>query len=275
MNDIFRIIIDVFTSKKTSNQYLKAIESLQNMISQRPKIRAEVEEVLRNTQFLKEYNDEDNDEEKEIEESYDQTAEQNIDTFLDPFEFEKIHKFTIRDESPFTSHFNNIYDTHQFVNETNENDNPYYFEQFVVDILLNRFLPYCFIWSSLTLRDPHYIMDRWTNGTVEKFIGTRKKSGTKLEPAEYIINSQKSAIANYKSYINIQEKNIEKKIAATKTPIKTPTKSQTKTPIKTPSKTPKKVTFEEKLEESKEEAISTWSRKDRSVIVPANPELTI
>ena len=51
-------------------------------------------------------------------------------------------------------------------------------------------LPNAFIWSSLTLRDPSYIMNRWTNGNVEKFIGTRKRAGKNFEPAEYIINQK-------------------------------------------------------------------------------------
>jgi len=268
MNDIFKLIIDVFTSAKTNTQYYKAIESLQNLIRERPKIRADVEEVLRSIQFTREYKedaqDDDGDEEEKNVDEYanDQIDEQsNIqDQFLDPFEFEKKSKFVIRDESPFTSHFNELYESRSISNETSENDNPYYFEQFVVDILLKRFMPYCFIWSSLTLRDPNYIMDRWTNGTVEKFINTRKKGGIKLEPAEYIINSQKSAIANYKSYLSLQEKNL----------LKTPKKINKSAPPKTPSKTPKKVQFEEKLEESKENAVSTWKKQERSEILPAN-----
>jgi len=33
-------------------------------------------------------------------------------------------------------------------------------------------------------------MNRWTNGNVEKFIGTRKRAGKNFEPAEYIINQK-------------------------------------------------------------------------------------
>jgi hypothetical protein len=75
-------------------------------------------------------------------------------------------------------------------------------------------------------------MDRWTNSTVERFIGTRKKAGKNLEPAEYIVKNQKSALANCKEYISLQEQD--------KAP-KTPKKQLPKTPSKTPSKTPKKL----------------------------------
>lgn len=95
MDDIFKIIIDVFTSKKTSPSYFNSVESLQNLISQRPKIRAEVEEALRSTQFQKEYiknDDDDNDvkdEENQEYENNDESEQMLRDAFLDPFEFEK------------------------------------------------------------------------------------------------------------------------------------------------------------------------------------------
>ena len=54
-------------------------------------------------------------------------------------------------------------------------------------------------------------MKRWTNGTVEKFIGTRKKAGKNFEPAEYIIKSQKSALANCREYVALQEQSKTKK----------------------------------------------------------------
>ena len=101
-------------------------------------------------------------------------------------------------------------------------------------------------------------MKRWTNGTVEKFIGTRKKAGKNVEPAD-IIKYQKSALANCREYVALQEQ------AKTKKQIpKTPSS-------KTPMKTPKKVIFETEDEESKNKAISSWSaKKQPQTIVPAN-----
>jgi hypothetical protein len=113
-------------------------------------------------------------------------------------------------------------------------------------------------------------MDRWTNGTVERFIGTRKKAGKNLEPAEYIVKNQKSALANCKEYISLQEQDKAPKTPKKQLP-KTPSKTPSKTLSKTPSKTPKKVTFDTKDEQSKTEAVSEWGpKKQAQLIVPAN-----
>jgi hypothetical protein len=279
MGDIFKIIIQIFTSENMSNEYLRAIDAFQNLLLARPKLREDVVEILNKTkdntyETTKEDTSENENENENEDEQADNDTKLN-DDFLDPFQFEtKKTNFVIRDESPFTAHFQSIYDAVELDVIDQENTalekNQYYFPQFVVDILLKRFLPYAFIWSSLTLRDPTYIMDRWTNGTVERFIGTRKNAGKNAEPAEYIIKSQKSALANCKEYISLQEQEKAPKTPKKQLP-KTPSKTPSKTPTKTPSKTPKKVTFDTKDEQSKTEAVSEWGpKKQPQIIVPAN-----
>ena len=117
---------------------------------------------------------------------------------LDPFEYESKTKFSIRDESKFTEHFMKIFDKVRSKSlQNNDKDsslsiNSYKFDAFIEDILLKRFLPYCFLWASLVLRDPYYIMDRWTNGYVEGYIKKRKEEvipkgrSTGISPAEYL-----------------------------------------------------------------------------------------
>jgi len=283
MDDIFKVLIQIFSSENMTTDYLQAIDSFQKLIHERPKLRDEVIEILNKPKDFayattndenNEHDDADPDADVDEQDTAKNSNENSNDDFLDPFEFEsKKTNFVIRDESPFTNHFQKIYNAIELdiieKEGTSEKENPYFFSNFVDDVLLKRFLPYAFIWSSLTLRDPSYIMNRWTNGTVEKFIGTRKKAGKNIEPAEYIIKSQKSALANCREYIALQEQSNTKK-QIPKTPSKTPQKTS-KTPTKTPSKTPKKVKFDTKDEEPKNEAISTWSaKKQPQIIVPAN-----
>ena len=72
-------------------------------------------------------------------------------------------------------------------------------------------MPYSFIWSSFTLRDQNYTMSRWTNGAIEKFIGTKKSkvnSHLNLLPAEYTLKAYQDADGNC---IDFMAKNAEKK----------------------------------------------------------------
>ena len=70
-------------------------------------------------------------------------------------------------------------------------------------------MPYAFIWASFTLRDPKYLMSRWTNSCVEKFAGVKKykeKSHLNILPAEYILKSNKFSNGNCIDYITQPKK---------------------------------------------------------------------
>jgi hypothetical protein len=49
MGDIFKIIIQIFTSENMSNEYLRAIDAFQNLLLARPKLREDVVEILNKT----------------------------------------------------------------------------------------------------------------------------------------------------------------------------------------------------------------------------------
>lgn len=136
----------------------------------------------------------------------DERDAQNRDDFpskqFDIFQYDTCErKSSIKSASPFTQHFHQIFveverglnqiETNQESIENIEQINPYYAPQFI-DLLNSRFMPYCFIWASFVLRNADLTATRWTNGTIEKFIGTRKnkeKSFLKQLPAKYAIDS--------------------------------------------------------------------------------------
>ncbi len=78
---------------------------------------------------------------------------------------------SIKCGSLFTKFFNDILvtvnrsiDDNRVKNSSLIDENSYYIPVFI-DFLMERFMPYCFIWSSLILQDMNPIT-RWTNGTV-------------------------------------------------------------------------------------------------------------
>ena len=112
-------------------------------------------------------------------------------------EHDSTTKLTIKEASPFTQIFRSIYENVSVDLETNDigtEPNPLFFSP-LIKILLDRFMPYAFIWTGLVLRGTK--TTRWTNGTVERFIRTQKATDKKLlrqPPAEYVMRSKKKAL---------------------------------------------------------------------------------
>jgi hypothetical protein len=118
-----------------------------------------------------------------------------------------------------------------FFNQNANGDTNQFYAPGYVEFLIERYMPYCFIWSSLVLKgfDPH--VTRWTNGAIESFIGTRKrkeKSLMNLMPAQYANYTYPLAIGNVDDFDGIFKKVTEKKDIITKKPKKT-IKKQKKT----------------------------------------------
>jgi hypothetical protein len=124
---------------------------------------------------------------------------------VDPNEIEEVQKtnddFEDNDEisilnslklnSPFTKHFMDIkedcvYICSEMVYDDNNEANIFY-EPKIINLLMDRFMPYCFIWSAFILQD----MDettRLTNGCIESYFGSRKNNAPKRisrKPAQY------------------------------------------------------------------------------------------
>ena len=103
---------------------------------------------------------------------------------------------TLKNKSPFTKHFVQIQEeaSESISFETSAEKENQFFCVEVISHLLNKYMPYCFLWASFTLKDlPENNLTRFTNGTLEKKFGTRKsrsKNHLKLNPAQYAIDSQ-------------------------------------------------------------------------------------
>ena len=95
-------------------------------------------------------------------------------------------------------------------------------------VLLKRFMPYCFIWSSFVLRVRKYIMDWWNNGHIKCYVKKRKDAiipklrATGICPAEYLISCQEKASASCIEFQDSEDKKHKtpKKSKISKTPIK-------------------------------------------------------
>ena len=77
--------------------------------------------------------------------------------------------------------------------EENEDENSFYSPD-VIEHLETKYMPYCFLWASFTLKNLSEHITRFTNGTLEKKFGTRKsrsKTFLKLNPSQYAIDSEK------------------------------------------------------------------------------------
>lgn len=104
--------------------------------------------------------------------------------------------------SPFTAIFQIIYDNATVKLETSEEggeQNPYYCPD-LVNMLMNRFMPYVFIWSGLVLRGTG--KSRWTNGYIEAYFRTKKTHGLHSSPANYVLKTFKCAKGEIIQYVD-------------------------------------------------------------------------
>ena len=92
--------------------------------------------------------------------------------------------------SPVTKHFMDIkvdcvYMCSEMVFEDKNEANIFYEPQ-IINLLMDRFMPYCFIWSAYILQDIGET--RLTNGCIESFFVSRKNNAPKRisrKPAQY------------------------------------------------------------------------------------------
>ena len=118
---------------------------------------------------------------------------------------------TIKSSSPFTQHFKNISCRileeleNSALNTTNLDDNVHYFPEFI-SFLLEKYMPYCFIWSGFVIRDLNdtNLRTRFTSGTIEKHFASRKGMGSfhnRLLPEQYASKAYQLYIGNCKTFM--------------------------------------------------------------------------
>ena len=150
MDDILKLILLIFISKKKSKEYLIAIEKVELLLSERPVIREEVNKIISLNEpktfsiFRHVNNLEDETDQQELENSDEQRGPDLYDHELDGL------NFTIKDCSPFTRHFNDICKETKLQESLNDSDNlednPCYWDVFI-NFLMERLMPYSFIWE--------------------------------------------------------------------------------------------------------------------------------
>ncbi len=96
-----------------------------------------------------------------------------------------INSGLIKDLSPFTRVFNEIHSKVKLEVESTAlrptSEANHYFNRDYVKLLLERFIPYAFIWAGFVLRDPNYTMQCWTNGLIEKSEQKNTKKNQHLD----------------------------------------------------------------------------------------------
>ena len=185
--EYFKIICVVFLSKVKDEEWSKHFDLLQKCVSLRPKRKDELLQLL----------------EKDDETEFLFVDENNL--------FE-----TIKEGSPFTQHFEKIYE------ETIDNliecktidKNPLILHEFI-QLLLNQYMPYCFLWSGFVLKnlcddDDDNIITRWNNGACEKIFGRRKFKGKdfkNVNPRQFVVETYSLIDGMCEEFMHIQKKN--------------------------------------------------------------------
>ncbi len=101
-------------------------------------------------------------------------------------------KSTIKEQSPFTEVFQQLQASYQ--TKGGESSNPLYNIEYL-NFLQFYFMPYIFVWSGFVYRGMN--ITRLTQGTIEKYFGTRKNLiKNAMVPARYINATLKIVLAN-------------------------------------------------------------------------------
>jgi hypothetical protein len=201
LKNVYRIIIVIFLSKKTNTMYKNAFRLITEAINNR--------------------------EEKKV---YDKFIEEETPRFVsllpEPIENEYNNEDEtdqlLKESSPFYKIFVNVLsEIKQQLYELNEDDdniheNNVYYNIQVVDHLTQKYMPYCFIWSSLVLND--LATSRLTNelsGNYNSFQRYNSKNlYPNLLPHAYVNETFKNVLDSNVKYINQRNKaqSIHKKV---------------------------------------------------------------
>ncbi|CAF1108204.1 unnamed protein product, partial [Brachionus calyciflorus] len=178
-DEIWELLCIVFLSKVKTNEFQEAFEKLSYYIERRPKLCSNSEKLISNSRLdglpssQNEKTDEDENETDDIYTEKDKKGQ------------------TIAENSPFTSHCEQIKQKLILrLESANEVENNIFNENYI-RFLSKNFIPYAFIWSGFDYRvlnmGENASISRLTNGTIEKFFGTRKRLIQSLEfPAAYV-----------------------------------------------------------------------------------------
>lgn len=192
-DSILRLMFLVFLNPISTQNCIAARKKLQELIEIRPKLDENVEKIINDEKNLSAFVNQQNIQDKEKEQLSEKDKMSDIEDFIDK-------KDTIKNSSPFTKHFSDLRIQNQlqiFAESKVEADDNVLFNECFINFLMDRFLPYSFIWSSFIFKNisPDDSITRRTNGAVERFFRERKEClNANLKPVNYINQTIKLAL---------------------------------------------------------------------------------
>jgi hypothetical protein len=170
----FKIICEAFLSETLTSRALESLQAIQLLVQRRPKDESEILKLLNTIK---------------VDKCVDIPSEPSIGYTEGDC---KDDLNSIKEHSPFTNVFIEI-EKQAKVSISDKaycsKVNKYYCPKYI-DLLQSNFMPYSFIWISFALRAHKSQMTRVTNGTVERFIRTRKDSiKSQPQPASYALQA--------------------------------------------------------------------------------------
>jgi hypothetical protein len=190
----FELICHVFLSRYSTQLSNSSFNKLQAAIHVRPLIKDEVIKLLNGTDIIID-NNKGNKGVKLNGELIGQQQLASNDEYLTSDENEILNFKQIQDQMPFTLHFQTIFEKcfnivkFESEKQTNYDQNVYYCPQFI-QLLIDHYLPYSFLWAGFVLRDIYnpgtssqqqpqnnFNVTRLTNSCVRKYSANKKQKG--------------------------------------------------------------------------------------------------
>ena len=195
IGNVFRILAFVFLSKKKHPLFVEHCRELNKLVEARPLyVHTKVQQIIidQNKDATTNLPNGDASEEAddENEEDYNQDEIEEDDD-AEHINFDK--HTTIKAASPFTQYFTEIFDQTKAILTSSsdcrsrDGTNSYCNEK-IINLLCNRFMPYCFIWASFTLNGETIMHTRWNNGAIERFIGIKKGKENRNENGNKVLS---------------------------------------------------------------------------------------
>ena len=191
----FELICHVFLSRYSTQLSNSSFNKLQAAIHVRPLIKDEVIKLLNGTDII------DANKNKGVKLNGELLGQQQQSTSSDEYltsdENEILNFKQIQDQMPFTLHFQAIFEKcfnivkFESEKQTNYDQNVYYCPQFI-QLLIDYYLPYSFLWAGFVLRDVYnpgstisqpqqqqnnFNVTRLTNSCVRKYSANKKQKG--------------------------------------------------------------------------------------------------
>lgn len=185
--EYFRLICIVFLTKSTNQMLIDSKHKIKTALASRPDIKDDL--IAKSELDTSEINGFSNRNEAD---SSDGESDGDDHEPYNPFKQDSI-KFC----SPFAKIFKDVYEkvSAEVLFETNGGDSNCLYCPKLIELLLDNYMPYCFMWSGFVLRDTG--LARLVNGSLENYIEISKKNVTKNQLPNQYINKSFDLVNSY------------------------------------------------------------------------------